>query len=99
VSAVAFARDGLLLVGVLASWLGAAALFRLATPYQRIHCVGFVTLVAGFCFSAAIFITHPLSPLGWKALFILVVLLCAGAVVSHATGRALRMREGSQGTR
>ena len=98
-TAIAFARDGLLLLGVLASWLGAAALFRLATPYQRIHCVGFVTLVSGFCFSAAIFITHPLSPLGWKAAFILLILSCAGAVVSHSTGRALRMREDSRGAR
>ncbi|HZU91844.1 MAG TPA: monovalent cation/H(+) antiporter subunit G [Stellaceae bacterium] len=92
-SAIAFARDGLLLVGVVAGWLGAAGLVRLATPYQRIHCVAFVTVVGGFCFCAAVFVTHPLSPLGWKALLILVTLLCAGAVVGHATGRALFVRE------
>jgi monovalent cation/proton antiporter MnhG/PhaG subunit len=96
VSAIALARDGLLLVGVIASWLGAVGLFRLETPYQRIHCVAFVTLVGGFCFCAAVFITHPLSPLGWKALLILITLLCAGAVVGHATGRALFIREHSR---
>jgi multisubunit Na+/H+ antiporter MnhG subunit len=96
---IAFARDGLLLLGVVASWLGTAGLFRLATPYQRIHCVGFVTLVAGFCFAAAVFVTHPLSPLGWKAAFILVVLLCSGAVVSHATGRALAVRQAGREAR
>lgn len=92
----ALARDGLLLLGVLASWLGCLALFRLKTPYQRIHCVAFVAVVGGFCFCLAVLLTYPESPLGWKAIFILLVLLCAGAVVSHATGRALLLRESSR---
>jgi multicomponent Na+:H+ antiporter subunit G len=93
---IALVRDGLLVLGVLASWLGSLALFRLRTPYQRIHCVAFVTVVGGFCFCLAVLLTHPGSPLGWKAAFILVVLACAGAVVSHATGRALLLRESSE---
>jgi multisubunit Na+/H+ antiporter MnhG subunit len=92
----AVACDLLLLSGVAASWLGVAGLFRLKTPYDRIHCVGFVTLVAGSCFSAAVFVAHPHSLLGPKAIFAFVVLLCAGAVVGHATGRALSIRSGSR---
>lgn len=93
---IALARDGLLLLGVLASWLGTLALFRLRTPYQRLHCVAFVTVVGGFSFCLAVLLTHPGSPLGWKTVFLLLILPCAGAVVSHATGRAFLLRESSR---
>jgi multisubunit Na+/H+ antiporter MnhG subunit len=92
----AVACDLLLFFGVAASWLSVAGLFRLATPYDRIHCVGFVTLVAGSCFSVAVLVAHPHSLLGPKAIFAFIVMLCAGAVVAHATGRALSIRSDSR---
>lgn len=86
------AIDILLAVVVLAAWLGCAGFLRLRTPLDRMHCVAFVNATAGVSLTVAAFVSDGASDRALKILLLTGIGLLTGAVLSHATGRALLLR-------
>jgi len=81
-----------LAVVLLAAWLGAAGFARLRAPLDRLHCVTFVNVAGGGALFVAALLSDGLSIRVCKILLLVVVVLLAGAALSHATGRALVLR-------
>jgi multisubunit Na+/H+ antiporter MnhG subunit len=88
----------LLALAVAAAWLGTAALLVLPTAYDRLHAAGYVGVVTGFFAMLAVIVSDPLSVPSLKAVIIYVALTIGGAVVLHAIGQAIRLREESTDT-
>ena len=84
--------DALLAVAVLASWLGAFGFLRLSTALDRLHVAAFVNAVAGAAMLVAVWVADGVSQRAGKATLIWVLMLAAGALVAHASGRALLLR-------
>lgn len=76
------------------AWLSALALLRQPQALDRLHAVSFLNVATGVLVSAAGFASDGISGRSLKILFMMIVLIGAGAVLSHAAGRALLMREG-----
>lgn len=88
---------GLLLgAGVLAAWLGTAALVRLGTPFERLHVVTFLNLAAGLPIAIAAVLTGGASAGSIKVVLIFLSTALTGALLGHATARALHLREGER---
>lgn len=85
--------DLLLAVAVAAVWLGCLGFARLTDPFDRLHCVGFVTLAAGLPVLFATWAALGASESVLKVVFLLVCLVGNGAALGHATGRALYYRK------
>lgn len=83
----------LLCVSVLSIWLGVAGFTRLRTALDRLHCVTFVNVAGGGALFFAVFAHDGFSVRLIKLGFLLLSALVGGTVLSHATGRALWMRE------
>ena len=84
-----------LALGVAATWLGAAALLRLR-PLARLHAVSFVNVVGGGAITLAAWLSDGATPRTAKILLVWFVLLLAGALSSHVTGRAIHLRTGER---
>lgn len=84
----------LLGLAVLATWLSAFALLRQSRALDRLHAVSFLNVATGVLVTAAAFASDGVSGRSLKILFMMIVLVACGAVLSHAAGRALLMREG-----
>ncbi len=82
----------LLVLAVLAVWLGAAGFARLRDPLDRMHCIAFVNATAGSALLVAGFLSDGATLRAFKIAFLVGVSLLAGAASSHAVGRALRQR-------
>lgn len=89
------AVDVFLALAVATSWLGAAAFLLLAAPYDRLHAAAYVILGAGFFVTLAVIASNPVSALALKGVIIYAALVATGAIVNHAIGRALRLRDES----
>ena len=81
-----------LLVVVGATWLGCLGFVRLRTPLDRLHCVTFVNVAAGTALCIAAFLADGASTRALKILLTVIVSVCYGAALSHASGRALWLR-------
>lgn len=92
-NAATSAEGALLALGVAAIWLAAFGLLRLPNAFARLHCVGFAGAAGCFCFTMAVLIDRGGGPLGLKSLAAGILLLLTGAFATHATGRALRLRQ------
>lgn len=79
----------LALISLLAS-LGCA---RLATPLARVHAVTFLNVLGGATLVVAAFVTDGWGTRSFKCLALWFTLMLAGSLLSHATGRALLLRE------
>lgn len=90
------AIDALLALAVLVAWLGALAFLRLRTRFERLHVVTFVNIAAGAAITAAAILHDGLSGRTFKCILIWIVIASAGALLSHATSRALHLREGER---
>ena len=90
------AIDAVLAVAVLMVWLATIAFFRLPTPFQRIHVITFVNIVAGGMITLAAFLVDGISSRSLKCAFIWLITLPIGALLSYATGRALHVRGGER---
>lgn len=90
------ALDIVLAVMALTVWLATIAFFRLPTPFQRIHVITFVNIVAGGLIMLAAFLDDGVSSRSLKCAFIWLATLPIGALLSHVTGRALHVREGER---
>jgi multicomponent Na+:H+ antiporter subunit G len=84
--------DLLLAIMVAAVWLGCLGFARLHTAFDRLHCVGFVGVAAGFPLLLAAWLSQGSSAGIAKLAFLIACLLFNGAALSHATGRALHHR-------
>ncbi len=91
-----YAVDALLALAVLGAWLGCAAFARLRTPLDRMHCAGFVNWITLVGITAAAFVADGASNRAFKLLLVTLVSIVSGAVLSHATGRALAMRDAAR---
>jgi multisubunit Na+/H+ antiporter MnhG subunit len=87
--------DALLAAAVVTAWLGTAALIVLRTAYDRLHAASYVVVATGFFVTAAVVAAGPLSTAALKAAMVYVALIATGAVLNHAIGRAMRVREAS----
>lgn len=90
------AIDALLALAVLMAWTGAAAFLRLRTPFERLHAITFFNLAAGGAITVAVVLHDGPSGRTFKCIFIWIVIATVGALLSHATSRALHLREGER---
>lgn len=88
--------DALLAFAVLTAWLGTLAFLRLRTQFERLHVITFVNIAAGAAITLAAVLHDGLSGRTFKCIFIWIVIASAGALLSHATSRALHLREGER---
>lgn len=84
----------LLALAVAATWLSALALLRQRRALDRLHAVSFLNVTTGILVTAAGFAADGISGRSLKILFMMTLLVGFGAVLSHAAGRAVLMREG-----
>jgi multisubunit Na+/H+ antiporter MnhG subunit len=84
----------LLILAVVAAWLGAISFLRLHTALERIHCVTYVSVVTLGALVLAGFATEGSTPRTCKLVLLWVINLAVGALLSHATARAIHLREG-----
>lgn len=82
----------LLTIAVLCAWLGCLGFARLASPYDRLHCVTFVSVTAGAAVTVAAFWADGASDRTLKVLLFLLLTLANGAAVAHASSRAIMRR-------
>ncbi|HET6911730.1 MAG TPA: monovalent cation/H(+) antiporter subunit G [Rhodanobacteraceae bacterium] len=90
------AIDGLLAFAVLMAWIGAIAFLRLRTNFERLHVITFVNMTAGAAITIAAVLHDGLSGRTFKCIFIFIVIATVGALLSHATSRALHLRDGER---
>ena len=81
-------------IALVSAWLAAAAFVRLRTPLERVHVVTFVNVVTIGAITIAAFLADGVTAQTLKILFIWIINLGAGAVLTHATARALHLRGG-----
>ena len=83
----------LLAIVVGAAWIGCLGFARLRAPLDRVHCVAFVNILSGTALTAAAFVADGPSTRAFKILLVALVCVGGGAALSHATGRALWVRD------
>ena len=83
----------LLGVAVACCWLGVLGMWRMRTPVQALHYLAVPGSMGVTALAAAVLVQTGVGQAGLKALLIAAVLLAINSVVSHATARALRLRE------
>lgn len=86
------AIGALLALAVLVAWVMAAAFLRWRSGYDRLHAITFFNLVSGGAVTAAAVIHDGLSARTFQCVLVWLVVASAGALLSHAIGRAQRLR-------
>lgn len=87
---------GLLAFAVLSAWIGLIAFLRLRTPFDRLHVVAFINVAVGGAVTAAAVMAGGASGSTFKSLFVWIAMLAIGALLAHATARALHLRDGER---
>lgn len=91
------AVDALLALAVLVAWITTAAFLRWRSGYEGLHAITFFNLVGGGAIIAALVISDGPTARTFQCVLIWLVVASAGALLSHAIARALRVRgEGQQ---
>lgn len=90
------AVDALLALAVLVAWITTAACLRWRSGYDRLHAITFFNLVGGGAITVAVVISDGLTSRTFQCVLIWLVVAGAGALLSHAIARALRVRGGGQ---
>jgi multicomponent Na+:H+ antiporter subunit G len=94
---VNIAVDALLALAVLVAWITTAAFLRWRSGYEGLHAITFFNLVGGGAIIAALVISDGPTARTFQCVLIWLVVASAGALLSHAIARALRLRgEGQQ---
>lgn len=88
--------DALLALAVLMAWIGGIAFLRLHTNFERLHAITFFNLAVGGVITVAAVLHDGLSGRTFKCIFIWIVIASVGALLSHATSRALHLRDGER---
>lgn len=86
------AVDALLALAVLVAWIIALAFLRFRSGYDRLHAITFFNLAGGGAITAAVAISDGFTARTLQCVLIWLVVVSAGALLSHAIGRALRLR-------
>ncbi len=84
--------DALLSFAVLTAWITALAFFRLRSGYDRLHAITFFNLVGGSAITAAVAVHDGATPRAFQCMLVWLAVVSAGALLSHAIARALRLR-------
>jgi len=79
-------------LAVASAWIGCLGFLRLRDPLDRLHCVTFCNVVSGFMLLLAALLNDGAASRPLKILLIWVITIIAGALTSHATGRAVHAR-------
>lgn len=85
-------KDVLLALGVGVEWLCCLGLLLGRTALDRLHYLGPATLLGPLLIAAAVVVHEALSQAGIKAILLVLAFLISSPVLSHATGRAARLR-------
>ena len=88
--------SALLAAAVVLAWIAVAGFLRLRTPFEYVHAVTFANVTVIGLIVIAAFVTDGISSRSLKCALIWLVAVTAGALLSHATGRALYLREGER---
>lgn len=80
-------------IAVALNLLGAVGTLAMRDPYQRLHYLA-PPAMAPLFFAAALFLTEHDKQSAFKMLMVAVLLNATNGVVTHATARAHRIREG-----
>lgn len=88
------AVDALLAFAVLTAWITALAFLRLRSGHDGLHAITFFNLVGGGAIVAAVIISDGPTGRAFQCVLIWLAVAAAGALVSHAIARALRLRGG-----
>ncbi|MGA8109214.1 MAG: monovalent cation/H(+) antiporter subunit G [Acidobacteriaceae bacterium] len=85
--------DVLLGLTACACWIGVLGMIRMRDPYQALHYLGLPALVGMGSLTIAVFARTGWSQASWKSAIILLILVAANSVGTHAAARAFRARE------
>ncbi len=83
----------LLLVVVIACWLGVLGMWTMRTPMQALHYLALPATAGAIALVIAIFVKTGNSQVAWKTVMIWAVMLATNSLVAHATARAFRARQ------
>jgi len=83
----------LVAVAVAVNLLSAVGAMVMRDPYQRLHYLAPPSSLAPSLLAVALFLGEPDKQAGFKMLMLLVVLSAINGVVTHATARAVRIRD------
>jgi monovalent cation/proton antiporter MnhG/PhaG subunit len=83
----------LLVLLVLACWLGVIGMWRMREPMQALHYLSLPASIGGVFLVIAVFLKEGNSQISWKTLLIAAILFAINSVGAHATARAFRARE------
>jgi monovalent cation/proton antiporter MnhG/PhaG subunit len=92
-SAASIAVDVLLTFGVAVELACCVGVLVMDDAYDKLHYLGPATIVGPVAIAAAIVVRESLSQAGIKALLTAGLLIVASPVLSHATARALYIRQ------
>ncbi len=85
VSLLLFIGVGIELLCCLGVWAG-------RNPYARLHFIGPATILGSSFIAAAILVQDSFSQSGIKGILVVLILLATGPILSHATARAIYVR-------
>ena len=91
---VAIVVDVLVGVAVALSLLSAIGVLAMRDAHQRLHYLAPPSSLAPLLLTIALFVGEPDKLVGCKMLVLLLVLNAINGVVTHATARAARIRDG-----
>lgn len=86
----------LLAFAVLVAWVMALAFVRMPSQFGRLHAITFFNLVVGGATTAAVVVADGFTARSFQAVLIWLVVVVGGALLSHAIGRALQLRQGGR---
>ncbi len=92
--AQAIVVDVLVGLAALLNLLGAVGAMVMRDTYQRLHYLAPPSSVAPLLLAIALFVGEPEKQAGFKMLLVVVLLNAINGVVTHATARAARIRDG-----
>ena len=87
------ASAALLFIGVGVLLICCVGIWVMPDTYDQLHFAGPATSVAPVAIAGAVILEESLSQSGVKAVLVAVVIGVTGPVLTHATGRAARIRE------
>jgi monovalent cation/proton antiporter MnhG/PhaG subunit len=91
---VSIVVDVLVGVAVALNLLSAVGAMVMRDPYQRLHYLAPPSSLAPLLLAIALFVGEPDRQAGFKMLMLLVLVNAINGVVTHATARAARIRDG-----
>jgi len=93
VSASSVVVDVLLVVGVGVELACCVGVLVMDDAYDKLHYLGPAALIGPPCIAAAVVLRESLGQAGIKSLLVVALLTVASPVLSHATARALYIRQ------